>query len=128
MSSRLQFGTNIGNLLAIRRVFGRPRRHLGQMLLELGSRPFERGVEGETLACGTGAAATAIALAARGRVRAPVTLDVASGDALEVRFEAPANGSGAVRAVTLVGPVATSFEGSFDWQPPGRAARAGTDR
>jgi diaminopimelate epimerase len=91
-------------------------------------RTFERGVEGETLACGTGAAATAIALAARGRVRAPVTLDVASGDALEVRFEAPANGGGAVRSVTLVGPVATSFEGSFDWQPPGGAARAGTDR
>ena len=91
-------------------------------------RTFERGVEGETLACGTGAAATAIALVARGRVTAPVTLDVESGDALVVRFERPEGNGGAARAVTLVGPVVTSFEGTFDWQPPGGSARARTDR
>jgi diaminopimelate epimerase len=91
-------------------------------------RTFERGVEGETLACGTGAAATAIALTARGRVRAPVTLEVESGDALTVRFDAVKDGGGAVRSVTLVGPVVTSFEGSFDWQPPGGSERARTDR
>jgi diaminopimelate epimerase len=91
-------------------------------------RTFERGVEGETLACGTGAAATAIALVARGRVRAPVTLEVESGDALVVRFEQAEDGGGAVRSVTLVGPVVTSFEGTFDWQPPGGSARARTDR
>ena len=89
-------------------------------------RTFERGVEGETLACGTGAAATAIALVARGRVTAPVTLDVESGDALTVRFAA--DEGGAARAVTLAGPVVTSFEGTFDWHPPGRAARARMDR
>ncbi len=88
-------------------------------------RTFERGVEGETLACGTGAAATAIALVARGRVNVPVTLDVESGDTLEVRFETV---DGAARGVTLVGPVATSFEGSFDWRPPDGDARARTDR
>jgi diaminopimelate epimerase len=81
-------------------------------------RTFERGVEGETLACGTGAAATALVLAARGRVRPPVTLDVASGDALVVDFIAQ-DGSGAARDVTLTGPVVQSFEGSFDWQPAG---------
>jgi len=58
-------------------------------------RTFERGVEGETLACGTGAVATAAALVAAGRVRAPVRLDVASGDTLTVSFaEADTAGGG----------------------------------
>lgn len=79
-------------------------------------RTFERGVEGETLACGTGAAATAIALVAAGRVTSPVALEVASGDVLAVSFE---QADGGYRAVTLAGPVATSFEGIHFWQPPG---------
>ncbi len=83
-------------------------------------RTFERGVEGETLACGTGAAATAIVLVAAGRVRAPVTLAVASGDELVVSFERSA---AAFRAVTLSGPVVTSFEGSYSWLEPGASPR-----
>jgi diaminopimelate epimerase len=79
-------------------------------------RTFERGVEGETLACGTGAAATAIVLVAAGRIRPPVTLEVASGDLLGVSFE---HAGETFRAVTLAGPVATSFEGDYFWQPPG---------
>ncbi|MEO6462352.1 MAG: diaminopimelate epimerase [Candidatus Eisenbacteria bacterium] len=79
-------------------------------------RTFERGVEGETLACGTGAAATAIVLVAAGRVRAPVTLAVASGDELGVAFE---RAGVDFRAVTLAGPVATSFEGFYWWIVPG---------
>ena len=83
-------------------------------------RTFERGVEGETLACGTGAAATAIVLVARGRLRAPVTLDVASGDALGVSFERDGD---AFRDVTLAGPVATSFEGTYWWTHAGTTPR-----
>jgi diaminopimelate epimerase len=83
-------------------------------------RTFERGVEGETLACGTGAAATAIVLVARGRVKAPVTLAVASGDELRVWFERSGD---AFRAVTLAGPVATSFEGTYFWTNPGESPR-----
>ena len=83
-------------------------------------RTVERGVEGETLACGTGAAATAIVLVAAGRVAAPVELEVASGDVLTVSF----GRTGAeFRAVTLAGPVATSFEGTYSWQPPGDPPR-----
>ena len=84
-------------------------------------RTFERGVEGETLACGTGAAATAIALVAAGRVVAPVALEVASGDVLEVSFREE---GGRFRDVTLAGPVATSFEGTFHWQPSGAPSRS----
>jgi len=75
-------------------------------------RTFERGVEGETLACGTGAAATAIVLVAAGRVEAPVDLEVASGDVLTVSFD---RRDGRFRAVTLAGPVVTSFEGDYFW-------------
>lgn len=74
-------------------------------------RTFERGVEGETLACGTGAVATAAALVAGGHVAAPVALRVASGDTLTVSFA----GSDAFgfRGATLSGPVHVSFEGTY---------------
>ncbi len=84
-------------------------------------RTFERGVEGETLACGTGAAATAIALVAAGRVTAPVTLEVASGDELEVSFREE---GGRYHDVTLTGPVVTGFEGTYFWPPSGTPSRS----
>jgi diaminopimelate epimerase len=85
-------------------------------------RTFERGVEGETLACGTGAAATAIVLAAAGRVASPVELEVAGGEWLTVTFERDEN---RFVEVTLAGPVATSFEGTYcwHWQPPDESPR-----
>lgn len=49
-------------------------------------RTYERGVEGETLACGTGAVATAILLVEWGRAASPVTLETRSGRTLEVRL------------------------------------------
>jgi len=49
-------------------------------------RTYERGVEGETLACGTGAVATAILLNEWGRAGSPVALRTKSGKTLEVRI------------------------------------------
>src|SRR6185503_1108818 len=77
-------------------------------------RTFERGVEGETLACGTGAVATAAALVAAGRVRAPVRLDGAGGGTLTGSF-AEADPAG-FRGATLSGPTAVSFEGDYWWE------------
>ena len=74
-------------------------------------RTFERGVEGETLACGTGAVATAAALVAKGRATAPVDLRVASGDVLTVSFGG--SDGATLRAAVLSGPVKTSFEGIY---------------
>lgn len=50
-------------------------------------RTYERGVEDETLSCGTGAVAVAIIEAAQGLVEAPVTLNTVSGEQLIVDFE-----------------------------------------
>ena len=49
-------------------------------------RTYERGVEGETLACGTGAVAAAVLLTAWGRASEPVDLVTRSGRILTVRL------------------------------------------
>jgi diaminopimelate epimerase len=53
----------------------------------LAVRTFERGVEGETLACGSGVVASAIVAARLGRVDPPVSCRTKSGVAFAVRFE-----------------------------------------
>ncbi len=53
----------------------------------LGMRTYERGVEAETLACGTGAVAAAVAAAVAGTARSPVRLRTRSGALLQVSFE-----------------------------------------
>jgi diaminopimelate epimerase len=49
-------------------------------------RTYERGVEDETLACGTGAVATVLAAAERGLVDSPVDTIVQSGETLRIYF------------------------------------------
>ena len=50
-------------------------------------RTYERGVEGETLACGSGVVASVSASALFGRVQSPVSVLTRSGITLEVSFE-----------------------------------------
>lgn len=73
-------------------------------------RTYERGVEAETLACGTGITAAAVALALAGKVRPPVTLVARGGDRFRA-WLAPA-GSGASE-IWLQGPAETVFEGEI---------------
>ena len=49
-------------------------------------RTYERGVEDETLACGTGAAASAVILGLLGYVTSPVKIKTRSGETLTVHY------------------------------------------
>lgn len=71
-------------------------------------RTYERGVEAETQACGTGVVASALVMARAGLVRAPVRVRSAGGDVLTVDFAVSAEG---VRDVTLLGPAVHVFSG-----------------
>ena len=70
-------------------------------------RTYERGVEAETLACGTGAAAAALVLVRLGRAASPVTLLTRAGYRLTIDVAAAAGG----HRLRLTGPVATVFQG-----------------
>jgi len=50
-------------------------------------RTYERGVEGETLACGTGAIASSLISAVRDRVVSPVEVHTRSGETLTIYFD-----------------------------------------
>jgi diaminopimelate epimerase len=85
-------------------------QRLGARTLEV--RTYERGVERETLACGTGVAASAIVGALKGLVQAPVYCRTAGGDRLEVGFELhPSNARRPATNVSLRGPVRFTFKG-----------------
>jgi len=60
-------------------------------------RTYERGVEGETLACGTGCVAAALTLAASGQARSPVALRTRAGSTIQVRFEGEPRRASGVR-------------------------------
>ncbi|HEX9449438.1 MAG TPA: diaminopimelate epimerase [Dongiaceae bacterium] len=75
-------------------------------------RTYERGVEAETLACGTGSVATALIAALLGEARSPVIIDPTGGGELEITFlPAP---DGRFTDVRLIGPAETIACGDLD--------------
>jgi diaminopimelate epimerase len=84
-------------------------------------RTYERGVEDETLACGTGIVASALIFGATENVKGPITVIARGGDELQVGFERsgpPSLPSDAASNqfcnVTLTGPAEFVFEGTIE--------------
>jgi diaminopimelate epimerase len=74
-------------------------------------RTYERGVEGETLACGTGVTAAALISARINRFESPISVQVQGGDILEVSFK---DENGVFQDVRLNGPAEFVFEGRVE--------------
>jgi diaminopimelate epimerase len=73
-------------------------------------RTYERGVEDETLACGTGNVATAIILNKLKGIKAPIKLITRGGDKLIVDYNSDEQ---QIKDLTLTGPVKVVFTGEF---------------
>lgn len=74
-------------------------------------RTYERGVEGETLACGTGVTASALISARVHGFTSPVKVQVQGGDTLEVSWT---NAGDAFADVKLNGPADFVFKGTIE--------------
>jgi diaminopimelate epimerase len=74
-------------------------------------RTYERGVEDETLACGTGVVASALVFAARENIDGPIEVDVRGGETLQVDFKREGKD---FRDVTLTGPADFVFDGAIE--------------
>ena len=77
----------------------------------LSVRTYERGVENETLACGTGITACALIHHLLTGARSPVRIDVQGGDTLSVGFETGPDQT--FTNVTLTGPADFVFDGQM---------------
>lgn len=75
-------------------------------------RTYERGVEDETLACGTGMVASALLHHLISGAPSPIKVDVKGGDTLEIGFER--SGDSQFSHVTLTGPADFVFEGDIE--------------
>jgi diaminopimelate epimerase len=74
-------------------------------------RTYERGVEDETLACGTGVVASALIFAANENIAGPIDVLVRGGDTLQVHFNRK---DGCFSDVTLTGPADFVFDGTIE--------------
>ncbi|MBD3178291.1 MAG: diaminopimelate epimerase [Candidatus Latescibacteria bacterium] len=79
----------------------------------LSYRTYERGVEAETMACGTGAVAVSVIAAHLGMVKSPVDCRAAGGDTLRVSFIKKSYGAA---KACLKGPAVETYSGSVDVQ------------
>jgi diaminopimelate epimerase len=74
-------------------------------------RTYERGVENETLACGTGSVAAAVVGYLTENLNPPITLLTRGGDKLIVDFQVENH---QIKNINLTGPAKIVFEGSID--------------
>ncbi len=77
---------------------------------EIRARTYERGVEDETRACGTGAVASAIVTSKKGMTKSPVTVVTSGGDRLVIDFDLQ---GGCAKKVHLTGPAHIIYHGEL---------------
>ena len=82
----------------------------GQKALSI--RTYERGVEAETLACGTGITAAAVVAGRLGHATPPVQVRTARGEILVVDYALEGE---SVKGLTLLGPAVEVFEGTINY-------------
>lgn len=80
---------------------------------KISMRTYERGVEEETLACGTGAVASAIVVTIVKQYKPPITVLTRSNELLDVSFH---EREGSITEVTLSGPAKEVFRGKVEIQ------------
>ena len=78
---------------------------------EISIRTYERGVEAETLACGTGVVAGALVFSATENVDGQIAVQVRGGDKLEVNFSRKGD---QFTGVILTGPAEFVFDGTIE--------------
>ena len=80
-------------------------------------RTYERGVESETLACGTGAVASALVIALLGQAKPPVTVITSGGEELTIHFSFKGEGTDRqldlAEGIFLQGPAHIIYEGQL---------------
>lgn len=88
-------------------------KHIGRNEFKI--RTYERGVEGETLACGTGICASAVAavLNKKASPNRPLIFHAKGGD-LTIEFDLAGD---KISSVYLTGPVVKVFDGSYEFKP-----------
>jgi diaminopimelate epimerase len=80
-------------------------------------RTYERGVEGETMACGTGAVASALVAVLLEQAKPPVTVITSGGEKLTIHFSTTGEGSqrqlDLAAGIFLEGPVNRIYDGEM---------------
>lgn len=92
-------------------------RILGPDSLEI--RTYERGVEDETLACGTGSMAAVLVASARNMVQSPVRVKTRGGETLTIYFE---NNGGVIERVWMEGNTTIVYQGQLSEEALGAGA------
>lgn len=75
-------------------------------------RTYERGVEDETLSCGTGVTAVALAMHKSGKTKSQSVILKTQGGELKVTFDTDSNG---YNNIWLIGPAMQVFKGELEW-------------
>lgn len=104
----------LGRLLRFHKAFGPAGTNVNFVRLEKGVikvRTYERGVEGETLACGTGITATAVALGLDLGLKSPVTLVPRTGEKFRVWYRREGDGAA---DIYVQGPAKIVFSGQIE--------------